>query len=436
MFIMACLLLFGCGQVSQEAVISGISDEDTFEKKITIDLIDENTVLKYSDICDSIRYVKLETRDDNLIGRIDKIIAAKDLLIVLDLAIAKRIFVFDRSGKFLNAIGEIGEGPGEYDFPSDMAYDAYHDELLVLCHNKKSIMRFKLDGTFVKEIKTDCGVAAIHVAGKDSCLLYLNNYTQKGGKINDYNILIIDENGNTISRLLPYNKDRVALSPPCKNIFYTFQNELLFSPYYYNATFKVDLDSVKIRNKYYFDFREHNIPGSLFDSSITPKEFDKAVQGNSNYAFTINFKETGSHIVNQFVYKRKIYNCIHSKESGITKFSAHFFNDINLYPTGEISHPQQGDSWIGCVEPEQFAGLQGLIKEINKTSKTPDEVKRSLVKKMKVPSSIFDSKLKDNYSQAVKSATIRIPSEEEINFINSIDETDNPIIQIITLKKF
>jgi hypothetical protein len=431
-FIFTCLLLLGCKQVSKEPIMSEMIFEGSCEKKITINDLDENAVLKYSDIFDDIQFVKLETRDDNLIGRIDKIIATDDKFIILDMAIAKRVFVFDRTGKFLNAVGSSGGGPEEYDTPDDIAYDEYNDELLVWCHNKTAIMKFKPDGTFVKNINIDYRGASIQVAGKDSFLIYLNNYIQKDGKINDYNILIIDGNGKTRSRLFPYNRNLIAMSPPAKNSFCTFQKELLFSPHYSNIIFKIDPDSAIIRNKYCFDFGEHNIPPSLFEHTVTPKEFEKAVRGNGSYAFNISFIETASHTVNLFVYKRKIFTCIHSKESGITKFSAVFLNDVNSLFTGGVFCTQHNNMLIGYIETEEIAELQKVAKKV---SESPGNIKDVLLKKMGIPAFPFGNKLRDNYVKAVKSSAITL-SENEINFINSITETDNPVIKIAILKKF
>ncbi|MDR3062443.1 MAG: 6-bladed beta-propeller, partial [Dysgonamonadaceae bacterium] len=408
--IFTCLLLFGCKQVSKESAVSEIAEESSFEKIIIIDPIDENVVLKYSDIYEDIQYVKLETRSDNLIGRIDKIITTDDKFIILDIAIARKVFIFDRSGKFLNIIGKNGEGPGEYDSPNDIAYDEYNDELLVWCHNKKTIMKFRLDGTFVKGIKIDWWASSIYVVGENLYLAYLNNYTQGRGKINDYNILIYDDDGNVVSRLLPYNKEKIVMSPPSGTIFSTFQQELLFAPYYSNMTFRIDLDSAKIQNKYYFDFGEHNIPRSLFDHSVTPKEFDKTVRGDSNYAFNITFIETSSHIVNLFVYKRRIYTCIHSKESGITRFASVFFNDIRYLHSGGMIYTCKDNLLIGCVEPKGFVELQSTVKEIKKSS---DNIKEVMLKKMKTPSFLFGNELNDNFPKVINSSTITL-SEKEI----------------------
>jgi hypothetical protein len=371
-------------------------EEGSYEKKITIDNIDINTLLNYSDIFDSVQYVKLETGDDNLIGRIDKIIATNDKFIILDMSVAKKVFIFDQYGKFINVAGNTGDGPEEYgNHPNDIAYDEYNDELLVLSHDRKKIMKFKLDGTFVKNIKIDYWAASICVADENSCLVYLNNYTQEDGKINDYNILIINNDGETVSELLPYSKDRtVPFQLTCKTEFCTFQNELLFAPYFRNMIYTIDLDSAKIRNRYCFDFGKHNIPPSLFGSAVTSQEFKKALGGNSHYAYnSSNFIETEFHIVNHFVYQGIIYTGIYSKESGIIKFSAGFINDINWYPPGSFV-AQQGNSLVGYVESAGFVALQ---------------------------------------KQLYPTVTLL---EEQTGFLNSIDESDNPVLLIATLKKF
>jgi hypothetical protein len=98
--------------------------------------------------------------------------------------------VFDGNGKFLNRIGNKGDAPEEYDCPDDIAYDKYNDELLVWCGNRKTIMQFKLDGTFINNIKTKCWASSLFVLAKNTYLLYLNNIHQKDGTPDNYNILI------------------------------------------------------------------------------------------------------------------------------------------------------------------------------------------------------------------------------------------------------
>lgn len=88
-----CLHLLGCRQTTSELkVFEGIPENSDIER-IIIENIDENSVLKYTDIFDFVNYIKLETVDNSLIGRIDKIIKTDDKFIILDGSIAKMVFV-------------------------------------------------------------------------------------------------------------------------------------------------------------------------------------------------------------------------------------------------------------------------------------------------------------------------------------------------------
>jgi hypothetical protein len=80
-----------------------------------------------------------------------------------------------------------------------------------------------------------------------------------------------------------------------------------------------------------------------------------------------------------------------------------------------------------------FVNSQAIVQEIQN-----DDLKGTLKKQIKKSNpfpSVFGSKLIDNLSQAIESSDMKI-SKEEIDFINSIEESDNPVIQIATLKKF
>jgi hypothetical protein len=193
------------------------------------------------------------------------------------------------------------------------------------------------------------------------------------------------------------------------------------------------MDSAKIATKYDFDFGKNNIPSSLFYSVDTEKEFGKMMR-NNEYAFNIAVAETASHIVNLFACKGVIYYCFHSKESGETKYASVFVNDVySLACSGNAFLCMKGDSLISWVESSRFVELQSIVKEIQNK---PETLKKVLIKSLDPSSlSIFGSKVKDNLSQALESSDIKV-SKKEIDFINSMDESDNPVIQIAVLKKF
>lgn len=67
-------------------------------------------------------YIPLETKDSSLIGSINKVLFRNHTFYIFD-SENKKIFLFDENGKFLQVIERVGQGPGEYLYPSDMDVD-------------------------------------------------------------------------------------------------------------------------------------------------------------------------------------------------------------------------------------------------------------------------------------------------------------------------
>ena len=100
---------------------------------------------------DSVRFVKLETNDNCLIGQIVKITIKNNLIFVNDNN--NKLFVFNDEGKFLNQIGSVGQGPGElitlYDFYIDDQYVYIKDML------RRRFTKYTYDGKLQEIIDLD-----------------------------------------------------------------------------------------------------------------------------------------------------------------------------------------------------------------------------------------------------------------------------------------
>jgi hypothetical protein len=417
-----CLLLFGCEHAPKETVLPDGSE-------IIDVVIDRNAVLKYSDIFESVHYVKLETRDDAMIGIIAKVLAVDNKFVVLDESKAKMVFVFDNKGKFLNRIGSVGDGPEEYKRPDDIVYDGYNDELLVWSNDNQAIFRFQLDGTFVGKINTKLWGNSIAVMDTNTYLLNLRSTAQKKGGPNAYDFLIFNEKGDIIRQFFPFNKDMERLSPI--STFAHYQDEVIFTQNYNNTVFTVNKDEMK--PKYYVDFHKHNIPvSSLYN--VTYKELGKIIADN-DYAFLISCMETSSHVVFQYVYKRVIFDGYYSKTTKTLKTTTYYINDMYaLYNAKRFIYNDNNDLLISFIEPQSFEFSQDLIKNGDKNN-----IKDLLIEHAQEPLSpeaakVFSDKYRENYLKTLKSANIEL-TDEEIDFIKSINEFDNPILWIATLKK-
>ena len=60
----------------------------------------------------STSFVKLETNDKCLIGTVSQAEEYEGVFYLLDAFITKTIYAFDKRGKFISTVGQVGNGPG------------------------------------------------------------------------------------------------------------------------------------------------------------------------------------------------------------------------------------------------------------------------------------------------------------------------------------
>lgn len=132
------------------------------EELLTSNLVDKDYQL-----------IKLETIDESLIGKIQKVLISKEKIYVLDSKISKKLFCFDIKGKFLKVIGVKGDGPGEIDTPLD--FDVT-DNFIYLIDRRYKVNKFDLEGNFKLEIKLPFRSTIINVFDDKNMFFYSHYY--------------------------------------------------------------------------------------------------------------------------------------------------------------------------------------------------------------------------------------------------------------------
>lgn len=91
-----------------------------------------------------------EEKDENLFlpGGVTIAVDAGGAIYACDFG-NRRVQVYDRGGKFVRTIGRVGQGPGEYSFPSGVYVDDGGD---VLIDGGRSLVVFGPDGAFKKNV--------------------------------------------------------------------------------------------------------------------------------------------------------------------------------------------------------------------------------------------------------------------------------------------
>ena len=119
-------------------------------KTVPVD-IHEDSPVKLSEIAEEVDKISLELTDESLLSLINKVIYHGDRLIIYD-SYGPRVLLFDSQGKFIRQIGSKGQGPGEYIYISDVAFDI--SENIVFISSGFKILSYNLDGAFLYERPT------------------------------------------------------------------------------------------------------------------------------------------------------------------------------------------------------------------------------------------------------------------------------------------
>ena len=163
--------------------------------------------IPYSSIFKNVQTILLETSQDCLIGSVNELQVFDGCIYLLDRAVAKSLFVFDREGRFIRKIGGLGYGPGEYVQILDFTIDT-EKRFIFLQDQATRVHKYRLDGTYVHSITIQIPRSNSYYIQFYNGRLYASTLAWERNR-DDYMLLEIDpDDGKILSRHLPikYNK--------------------------------------------------------------------------------------------------------------------------------------------------------------------------------------------------------------------------------------
>jgi len=165
---------------------------------INIDQANMHNTILFSEIFKQIRIVPLETTRECLIGNIDKMLIRNDTIYILDEKIARSLFVFDKTGKFIRKIGKLGKGPGEYNKPRSFSIDTKNK--IINIYGVGKILNYTLNGDFIRNIRTE-NYSVIDIANQDGTI-YVDHSPFQNDK-NGTLLTAFDKEGKVLNTWLP-----------------------------------------------------------------------------------------------------------------------------------------------------------------------------------------------------------------------------------------
>lgn len=104
-----------------------------------------------SSLASEISMIKLETTPKALIGKGCSMKPTNFGFIIWDYQ-SKKVFTFDKKGRFIAVIGNIGKGPQEYTRLVNFLADPFPDQVIIVDQGTRKILFFKYTGEFVSAI--------------------------------------------------------------------------------------------------------------------------------------------------------------------------------------------------------------------------------------------------------------------------------------------
>lgn len=197
------------------------------------------------DVVNSVHFVRLETTENCLIGKIEQMQRYKGFTYILDAN--GNLFMFDEVGRFVMKIGQKGPGPEEYTGAHMFYIHPKKQYIALISLTTKKVVRYDLEGNYLDRLALNVKSRSLfsgscYLVGENHLLLECSN----GQKFAPYEYLCVDEETLTEktqfftwqalgekNESFPYPKNNNAgkeqyLISYCNDTIYKYENGTIF----------------------------------------------------------------------------------------------------------------------------------------------------------------------------------------------------------------
>ena len=380
--------------------VVGCNEKPSKHARLDTIKIFNNDTAHYEGVFKKTETILLETNNNCLISKISQLDFFSGKIFVLDQN-TKNIFIFDSKGHFLNRIGSIGKGPGEFIRPLQFILNRKDSILKIYDSAQKKILFYNFCGKFINEIYLNKFLSSFGEWNNGSgywgyCAGDLNEDTRKKQK-ETIKFFKFNSTGQEINS---YEGSKVVDNLYLKDCYITseYNDQIFFVEPYSDKIYS--FDGKKITYEYNIDFSGKFIPQRLLTriQKMNSKEYS-------------NVKEINE-LLNSYIF-----------------FFVRFF---------------ENDNWIYTFSP--FKGTSTLYNKVNKKALTfhkqlfkgnsyetffwPLLLSENKMYSAPNPSQLFDLLKDDNVHKYSSERNYSLK-----RFLKDVKESDNPIIFIYELNK-
>lgn len=280
--ILFILFLFSCNNKQN---IQGLENVNYIDlNNINIETISTDKVIN------SVRYIKLETKDDNFIGIITNIIFLNKQILIADKIISKSIYLFDYNGKFIRKIGGIGQGPNEYVDICHITLSNDNDEILVIDDSKSQILHYDLEGNYLQSSPLLYRAENIEYIDQNNIVYYNTPGIYKGYKENLENTLLVSDLDHQVKySLFTNNQDSWFNFTTHADHLRKYNNTIYVAPNLSDTIYQVNPEGLQIKYILNGDKRPE------INNTIVTQDYIDFV--NNHRCFNGNFVKTNDYSI-------------------------------------------------------------------------------------------------------------------------------------------
>jgi len=287
-----------------------------------------NDELKISNTCSEVDYIKLETNNKCLIGRIQRLIIHKNKIYILD-STTNSIFVFNMTGNFEFKINNVGKGSGQYTSIREFAVNEYNKTIDIYDERKRAILVYDLQGKYIETLSFKIGIRYFFPVNKDTYLVFTDKLTRPFDKKEYANdILIINKKGKVFSKYFPYIPKNQSNTICNEQTIMEFNNEVYVNFLFRDTIFF--LKNNKIIPKYYVDYGKNRLPEEY--RNITIHGLHNLLNKNKYSFFQSLLGENERFILISFIQGKDFAYALYNKKTNETKLYKKVINDFNNLP--------------------------------------------------------------------------------------------------------
>lgn len=204
-----CFIMLSCSKTGEP-----VGDLDI----INVDINEMSSIDEF--VCGESKYICLDSSENCLIEKVDKVMISQDTLFVMDRS-RRTVFVFSANdGRFINKISKTGRGPGEYIDLSDC--DIWHGLIYILSYPDQKLNVYSPKGELIKGIELPNQYSKLKVVDEGKVWLYAENSNS-----DLYNFAQFDMTSGTIdvkfdpfAENCSYHKDVSPFCGQCEDCLY------------------------------------------------------------------------------------------------------------------------------------------------------------------------------------------------------------------------